>query len=120
MWRTATSQMPVQTEGTDATVGDRVTMHCKNTPTICKPTKCTSSDISTDKYNDSTGNYTQTVLVNNKQVAKLSTKDGHAQGWGSAVECADTSCGSVGAHSKFSIPPLFSLQKDTREHESDT
>ena len=29
MWRTATSQMPVQTEGTDATVGDRVTMHCK-------------------------------------------------------------------------------------------
>ncbi|GAB1213714.1 hypothetical protein ATERTT37_002864 [Aspergillus terreus] len=52
-----------------------------------------------DKFDDSTGNYTQTVLVNNKTVSTLSTSDGHAQGWGSAVECAENNCGTVGAHS---------------------
>lgn len=55
----------------------------------------------TDKYDDSTGNYTQTVLVNGNTVSTLSTSDGHAQGWGSAVECAETNCGTVPAHSKL-------------------
>ncbi|KAI7975556.1 hypothetical protein EIK77_005922 [Talaromyces pinophilus] len=54
---------------------------------------------STDKYDDTTGNYTQTVLVNGNTVSTLSTSDGHAQGWGSAVECAETNCGTVPAHS---------------------
>ncbi|WYZ33901.1 hypothetical protein EsH8_I_000177 [Colletotrichum jinshuiense] len=74
-----TSQMPVQTEGTDASEGDQITMHYK--------------------FDDATGNYTQTVSINDKVVATLSTKDGEAQGWGSAVECAAEDCGTVGAHS---------------------
>jgi hypothetical protein len=39
--------------------------------------------------------------VNGQVVSTLSTSDGHAQGWGSAVECAETNCGTVGAHCKF-------------------
>ena len=90
-------------------------------PQSPKPQNETDLTSCTDKYNDSTGNYTQTVLVNNKQVAKLSTKDGHAQGWGSAVECADTSCGSVGAHSKFSsFPPFPSCIRYQRKPRADT
>ncbi|GJC77303.1 hypothetical protein ColLi_00141 [Colletotrichum liriopes] len=73
------SQMPVQTEGTDASEGDRITMHYK--------------------FDDASQNYTQTVSINDKVVATLSTKDGEAQGWGSAVECAAEDCGTVGAHS---------------------
>ncbi|KXH61969.1 hypothetical protein CSAL01_00975 [Colletotrichum salicis] len=75
----ANSQMPVQTEGTDASEGDRITMHYK--------------------FDDASQNYTQTVSINDKVVATLSTKDGEAQGWGSAVECAAEDCGTVGAHS---------------------
>lgn len=52
----------------------------------------------TDEYSDSTGNYTQTVLLNGKVVSTLSTSDGKAEGWGSAVECADETCGTVPAH----------------------
>lgn len=59
-----------------------------------------SSSSSTDKFDDSTGNYTQTVLVNGETVSTLSTSDGRAQGWGSAVECAGDNCGTVPAHSK--------------------
>ncbi|KIM99774.1 hypothetical protein OIDMADRAFT_125454 [Oidiodendron maius Zn] len=73
------SQMPVQGQSSTAVPGNQVTMHYK--------------------FNDSTGNYTQTVLVNGQTVSTLSTSDGHAQGWGSAVECAATNCGTVGAHS---------------------
>ncbi|GKT56021.1 hypothetical protein ColTof4_11569 [Colletotrichum tofieldiae] len=73
------SQMPVQTEGTDASEGDRITMHYK--------------------FDDASQNYTQTLSINDKVVATLSTKDGEAQGWGSAVECAAEDCGTVGAHS---------------------
>lgn len=54
-----------------------------------------------DTYNDSTQNYTQTVLVNGQLSATLSTSDGVAQGWGSAVECAATNCGTVPAHCKY-------------------
>lgn len=55
-----------------------------------------------DKFDDSTGNYTQTVLVNGNQVSTLSTSSGHAQGWGSAVECAAEDCGTVPAHCQYS------------------
>ncbi|KAJ9148651.1 hypothetical protein NKR23_g5011 [Pleurostoma richardsiae] len=73
------SQMPVQGKSSTAVAGDKVTMHYK--------------------FDDSTGNYTQTVQVNGKTVSTLSTSDGQAQGWGSAVECAETNCGTVYAHS---------------------
>jgi hypothetical protein len=61
-------------------------------PRISKLTK----DI--DEYDDNSGNYTQTVLVNGDVVSTLSTSDGKAQGWGSAVECAAEDCGTVPAH----------------------
>lgn len=54
--------------------------------------------FSPDKFDDATGNYTQYVLVNGRQVSTLSTSDGHAMGWGSAVECAEENCGTVAAH----------------------
>ncbi|KAF9874221.1 hypothetical protein CkaCkLH20_08204 [Colletotrichum karsti] len=73
------SQMPVQTEGSPAAEGDKITMHYK--------------------FDDASGNYTQTVSLNGKAVHTLSTSDGHAQGWGSSVECAAEDCGTVGAHS---------------------
>ncbi|KAJ6094496.1 hypothetical protein N7467_002009 [Penicillium canescens] len=75
----ATTQMPVQGDSSTATAGDKVTMHYK--------------------FDDSTGNYTQTVLVNDKTVSTLSTSDGKALGWGSAVECAADNCGTMPAHS---------------------
>ncbi|KAF7173418.1 hypothetical protein CNMCM5623_005635 [Aspergillus felis] len=73
------SQYPVQGKSASAKPGDHVTMHYK--------------------YDDSTRNYTQTVSVNGQVVSTLSTSDAHAQGWGSAVECAANDCGTVGAHS---------------------
>ncbi|KAH7128104.1 hypothetical protein B0J11DRAFT_566788 [Dendryphion nanum] len=73
------SQMPVQTEESPAKPNDQITMHYK--------------------YDDKTGNYTQTVSLNGQQKHTLSTKDGHAMGWGSAVECAENNCGTVPAHS---------------------
>lgn len=53
---------------------------------------------STDEYSDTTGNYTQTVYLNGAVISTLSTSDGKAEGWGSAIECADESCGTVPAH----------------------
>ncbi|KAJ5484704.1 hypothetical protein N7539_004692 [Penicillium diatomitis] len=51
------------------------------------------------KYNDLTGNYDQTVAINGVVVSTLSTNDGHAQGWGTAVECQEKACKSnVPAH----------------------
>ncbi|KAF4154037.1 hypothetical protein CNMCM6936_006341 [Aspergillus lentulus] len=73
------SQYPLQGKSAPAKPGDHVTMHYK--------------------YDDASGNYTQTLSVNGKVVSTLSTSDGHAQGWGSAVECAANDCGTVGAHS---------------------
>ncbi|GAB1200497.1 hypothetical protein APSETT444_009870 [Aspergillus pseudonomiae] len=52
-----------------------------------------------DKFDDASGNYTQTLQINGKTVSTLSTSDGQAQGWGSSVECAENNCGTVGAHS---------------------
>ncbi|KAJ4355057.1 hypothetical protein N0V95_003275 [Ascochyta clinopodiicola] len=74
----ATTQMPVQTEGTDAVASDKITMHYK--------------------FDDASGNYTQYVSINDKQLPTLSTSDGQAQGWGSAVECAENNCGTMPAH----------------------
>ncbi|KAI1821304.1 hypothetical protein F4861DRAFT_542064 [Xylaria intraflava] len=72
------SQMPVQSQSTPAGASDKITMHYK--------------------FDDATQNYTQTVSINGNVVATLSTSDAHAQGWGSAVECAATDCGTVPAH----------------------
>ncbi|KAI3391434.1 hypothetical protein diail_7358 [Diaporthe ilicicola] len=72
------TQMPVQAPGSTADAGTHVTFHYK--------------------YEDSSGNYTQNVLVNGEVVSTLSTSDGKAQGWGSAVECAEENCGTVPAH----------------------
>ena len=52
----------------------------------------------TDKFDETTSNYTQYVSINGQVVSELSTSSGEAQGWGSAVECAETTCGTVGAH----------------------
>ena len=52
----------------------------------------------TDKFDDASGNYTQIVSINGQQIATLSTSDGQAQGWGSAVECAEDNCGTMAAH----------------------
>lgn len=58
------------------------------------------TSLPTDKYDDASGNYTQTVLLNSKVVSTLSTSDAHAQGFGSAVECAEDNCGTMPAHCK--------------------
>ncbi|GAB7354929.1 hypothetical protein MBLNU459_g5553t1 [Dothideomycetes sp. NU459] len=51
------------------------------------------------KYNDSTSKTDQTVSINGDLVSTLSTSSGHAQGWGTAVECQDDACSStVPAH----------------------
>ncbi|RMY71448.1 hypothetical protein D0863_05142, partial [Hortaea werneckii] len=64
-----------------------------------------------DEYQDDSGNYTQTVSLNGHVVSTLSTSDGHAQGWGSAVECAETNCGTVSAHSWIDV----SITMDTAD-----
>ncbi|KAJ4314238.1 hypothetical protein N0V94_006546 [Neodidymelliopsis sp. IMI 364377] len=74
----ATTQMPVQTDGTNAVEGEKITMHYK--------------------FDDASGNYTQYVSINGNQIATLSTNDGQAQGWGSSVECAEDNCGTMPAH----------------------
>ena len=59
-----------------------------------------------DKYDDATANYTQYVSINGNVVHTLSTSDGHALGFGSAVECAASDCGVVPAHCEV---PLVSF-----------
>lgn len=66
---------------------------------MARPTGSRENNLRTDKFDDASGNYTQLVSVNGKQVAELSTSSGHAQGWGSSVECAEENCGTVPAHS---------------------
>lgn len=56
-----------------------------------------------DKYDDASGNYTQTVSIDGTVVSTLSTASGKAQGWGTAVECQDECSGIVNAHSKLSL-----------------
>lgn len=55
---------------------------------------------SLDKYDEASGNYTQTVSIEGQVVSTLSTASGKAQGWGTAVECQDECSGIVNAHSK--------------------
>lgn len=91
--------MPVQGDSATANEGDKVTMHCKKIRPFSSLTL--QLNLNTDKFDDNSGNYTQTVQVNGKTVSTLSTSDEHAQGWGSSVECAENNCGTVGAHCKF-------------------
>jgi hypothetical protein len=56
-----------------------------------------------DKYDESSGNTTQTLTVDGQVVSTYSSNSGKAIGWGTAVECQDDACdGTVNAHSKFS------------------
>ena len=49
------------------------------------------------------------MSINGNLVHTLSTNDGYALGWGSAVECGESNCGTVPAHSEFFYPtPLGS------------
>ncbi|KAK0653893.1 hypothetical protein DIS24_g5571 [Lasiodiplodia hormozganensis] len=50
------------------------------------------------KYDEASGNYTQTVSIEGQVVSTLSTASGKAQGWGTAVECQDECSGIVNAH----------------------
>ncbi|KAK0433229.1 hypothetical protein EV421DRAFT_1718755 [Armillaria borealis] len=44
------------------------------------------------KYDESTESYTQKVTVNGKVISTITTSDGKAIGWGTAVECQDDAC----------------------------
>ncbi|KAK0209558.1 hypothetical protein IW262DRAFT_1281490 [Armillaria fumosa] len=44
------------------------------------------------KYNESAESYTQRVTVNGKLISTITTSDGKAIGWGTAVECQDDAC----------------------------
>ncbi|CEL11203.1 hypothetical protein ASPCAL14306 [Aspergillus calidoustus] len=52
-------------------------------------------------YNESTGEYDQTVSINGQVVSTLSTSSGQAQGWGTAVECQDDACQSTAAAHQY-------------------
>jgi hypothetical protein len=90
--------MPVQGPSAAAQATDHITMHCKQYNLFVLGS--VSDNSFADKYDDSTGNYTQTVSLNGNTVSTLSTSDAHAQGWGSAIECAANDCGTMPAHSK--------------------
>ncbi|KAJ4397690.1 hypothetical protein N0V93_001923 [Gnomoniopsis smithogilvyi] len=83
-----TTQEPIQAEGSTANEGTAVTFHYV--------------------YEESTGNYTQEVIVGGTVVSTLSTSDGKAEGWGSAVECAAEDCGTVGAHTWTNVSIILS------------
>lgn len=85
---TATTQSVVQAEGSTATGGTAVTFHYY--------------------YEASSGNYTQDVIVDGAIISTLSTSDGEAQGWGSAVECAAEDCGTVDAHTWTNVSIILS------------
>ncbi|KAH6718549.1 hypothetical protein BKA61DRAFT_670970 [Leptodontidium sp. MPI-SDFR-AT-0119] len=55
-----------------------------------------------------TDNYKQTVYLNGVAVSTLTTNDGKALGWGSAVECAATNCGTVAAHQWTNVKIVLS------------
>ncbi|CAN8105582.1 unnamed protein product [Discula destructiva] len=74
----ANSQMPARSDGSTAQADAQVTFHYE--------------------YDENSGNYTQTVLFNGEVVSTLTTSDGKAQGWGSAVECGVEDYGTVPAH----------------------
>ncbi|KAI0152675.1 hypothetical protein GGR57DRAFT_503538 [Xylariaceae sp. FL1272] len=88
-----TTQYPVYSDSTAASAGNEITMHYT--------------------YDDSTGNYTQAVSINGNQVATLSTSDGYAQGYGTAVECAAEDCGTVPAHSWINTEIIMDVADPT-------
>ena len=101
--------MPVQDEGTDANAGNRVTMHCKFRTAEGTPSRhgrivaSIADTFDLDTLDDTTGNWTQSVLINGQEVSTLSTStNAEGLGWGSAVECGAEDCGTMPAHSKFS------------------
>ncbi|KAK1965528.1 hypothetical protein LY78DRAFT_738419 [Colletotrichum sublineola] len=69
----------IQSSSSYASGGDQVTMNYQ--------------------YDDNSKNYTQTISINGKAVITLSTSDGIARWWKTAVECAANDCGTVAAHS---------------------
>jgi hypothetical protein len=77
--------MPFEGQSSITVSFDQVTMHCKRLLlgiTILRSKNIRTKSRFTDKYGDSTGNYTQTVLVNGQTISTLSTSDGYARGWG--------------------------------------
>lgn len=85
---------------TEAGAGDEVTMHCKHLNDRSKSIQAHRANhfLPVDKFDDASGNYTQTVSINGEVVSTLSTSSGRAQGWGSSVECAEENCGTMPAH----------------------
>lgn len=67
-------------------------------------------------YEASTGNYTQEVIVGGSIVSTVSTSDGDAQGWGSAVECAAEDCGTVPAHTWTNVSIILSEADSTYQN----
>ncbi|RMY56099.1 hypothetical protein D0865_03822 [Hortaea werneckii] len=59
---------------------------------------CIVASTLENKYNDDTSKYDQTVSLNGEVVSRLSTSSGKAQGWGTAVECQQSACGTVPSH----------------------
>lgn len=83
-----TTQEPIIAEASSTTAGTAVTFHYL--------------------YDADTGNYTQDVIVDGSIVSTLSTSDGTALGWGSAVECAAEDCGTVPAHTWTNVSIILS------------
>lgn len=89
----ATTQEPIQAAGSTADAGAAITFHYK--------------------YDSSTGNYTQTVYKGSDVVSTLSTSDGEAEGWGSAVECAAEDCGTVPAHTWTNVSIILNAADES-------
>ncbi|KAM6510114.1 hypothetical protein FALCPG4_017741 [Fusarium falciforme] len=78
-----------------AKAGTKLTIHC----VFNRPLTCYDVNMMLDVYNDATSKYDQTVTVGGSVISSLSTSSGHAEGWGTAVECQDDACvGTVAAH----------------------
>ncbi|VUC22892.1 unnamed protein product [Clonostachys rosea] len=75
--------------------GDRVTSHCWYIRALLSRSSINSN---IDVYNDATGQYDQSVLVNGVVVSTVSTTSGQAQGFGTAEECSVLPCGVVPSH----------------------
>lgn len=92
----ASSQAVIQGDSSTADVGTAVTFHYK--------------------YDSSSGNYTQDVIVGGSIVSTVSTSDGDAQGWGSSVECAAEDCGTVPAHTWTNVSIILSEADSTYQN----
>lgn len=85
-----------------ASPGSSVTFHCKLhfcAYSFESAINHLANQLShTDKYNDATSKYDQTVSVDGKAVSTISTDSGKAEGFGTAVECQQAACGAAPAH----------------------